>query len=382
MLVIGLMSGTSLDGVDAALVDITESEGAVRMELIELVSVPYSEELVGRLKRVLPPHAGTVAELARLHYYLADRYAEVVKHALHVSGIPPQRIGIIGCHGQTVCNVLPGDDEFAVHARLQIGDASVIAVRTGIPTIGDFRPAEVAAGGEGAPLISYFDYHAFRAQDRNRIVLNMGGIANITYIPKGASLEDVRGFDTGPGNMLLDRLVQMISEGESLYDVDGRLASQGEANVALLNELLRHPFVVKRPPKSAGREEFGAEFAQSLLRKADDLEISDVDLLATCATFTVQAVVQNCEKFAGPVDEVIVGGGGAHNRLLMRLLEELYSPVPVVSTDQYGVPTKAREAMGIALLAYQAFHRRANNVPGVTGARHPVIMGKLSWGAQ
>lgn len=380
MFVVGLMSGTSLDGVDAAVVDITEEDGRIKMDLAGLVSMPYSKVFVERLRQVLPPNDGTVADLARLHYYLGEQYAVAVKQAMEVTGFLPEQVGLIGCHGQTVCNVPPGEDEFSPHARLQIGDTSVIAVRTGIPTVGDFRPAEVAAGGEGAPLISYFDYHAFRSDKHNRVVLNMGGIANVTYLPKNAGLEDVRGFDTGPGNMLLDRLVQMMSGGELQFDTDGEWAARGTVHAGLLEELLQHPFVVRCPPKSAGREEYGAQFAQGVLSQARQSGISDEDLLATCAAFTAEAVVSNCRQFLGSVDELIVGGGGAHNRLLLRLLEDGFAPAAVVTTDQFGVPSKAREAMGIALLAYQSFRQRANNVPGVTGAQRSVVMGKLSWG--
>lgn len=380
MLVVGLMSGTSLDGVDAVLVEITEAKGEIRMQFLDSVSRQYPPAFKEKLLRILPPNEGSVKELAYLHYLLAEEYAAAVLSLLEKVKLSPNQVDLIGCHGQTVCNLPQGKDGFSPRARLQLGDISVIAIRTGIATVGDFRPADVAAGGDGGPLTPYFDFHAFRSFQRHRVILNIGGIANVTYIPAGAGLEEVRGFDTGPGNMLIDALVQQGTGGQQAYDRDGELAARGKVHKTLLEELLRHPFVKKAPPKSAGREEFGSHFAEDLLRRAEALGLSPPDLIATVTAFTAEAIIANCQRFLGPIDEVIVGGGGAYNRTLMTLLQEGFKPVPVRTTEEYGVPIKSREAMGMALLAYQAFHRRPNNVPGVTGARCPVVMGKIAWG--
>lgn len=380
MLVVGLMSGTSLDGVDAVLVEITEAEGEIKIKFLDSISRQYPPGLKEKLLRILPPNEGSVKECAYLHYHLAEEYAAAVLSLLEKAKLSPTQVELIGSHGQTVCNLLPGKDGFSPRARLQLGDISVIAIRTGITTVGDFRPADVAAGGDGGPLIPYFDFHVFRSPDRHRVVLNIGGIANVTYIPAGAGLEEVRGFDTGPGNMLIDALVQRVTRGKQSYDRDGELAARGKIHKILLEELLSHPFVTRNPPKSAGREEFGSHFVEDILRRAKALKLSPPDLIATVTAFTAEAIITNCQRFLGPIDEVIVGGGGAYNRTLMSLLQEGFKPVPVQTTEEYGVPIKAREAMGIALLAYQAFHRRPNNVPSVTGARYPVVMGKIAWG--
>lgn len=374
------MSGTSLDGVDAVLVEITEVNGELKIRFLDMLSRRYPRALKEKLLRILPPNEGSVKNLAHLHYCLAEEYAAVVLSLLEKVGLSPAQVDLIGSHGQTVCNLYPGEDEFSPRARLQLGDISVIAIRTGITTVGDFRPADVAVGGDGGPLIPYFDFHTFRSLERHRVVLNIGGIANVTYIPAGAGLEEVRGFDTGPGNMLTDALVQRVTGRQQAYDRDGALAARGKVHKGLLEELLGHPFVKREPPKSAGREEFGSHFAEDLLRRAEALGLSPPDLIATVTAFTAEAIIANCQWFLGPIDEVIVGGGGAYNRTLMTLLQEGFKTVPVRTTEEYGVPIKAREAMGMALLAYQAFHRRPNNVPGVTGARCPVVMGKIAWG--
>lgn len=380
MLVVGLMSGTSLDGVDAVLVEITEVNGEFKIQFLDMLSRRYPRALKEKLLKILPPHEGSVKDLAYLHYSLAEEYAAAVLSLLEKVGLSPAQVDLIGSHGQTVCNLYPGEDEFSPRARLQLGDISVIAVRTGITTVGDFRPADVAAGGDGGPLIPYFDFYIFRSPEKHRVVLNIGGIANVTYIPAGASLEEVRGFDTGPGNMVIDALVQRVTEYQYAYDRDGEFATKGRVCEPLLRELLEHPFIKKQPPKSAGREEFGAHFSEYLLQQAKTLGLSPFDLITTATAFTAEAIIANCRWFLGPIDEVIVGGGGAHNKSLMSFLQEGFKPVPVRTTEDYGIPIKAREAMGIAFLAYQAFHRRPNNVPSVTGAKFPVVMGKIAWG--
>lgn len=380
MLVIGLMSGTSLDGVDAVLVEITEStSGEIKISFKDSAFHPYSTELKKKLLSILPPNEGSIKELAYLHYHLAEEYAASVEKLLKKTGLFPHQIDLIGCHGQTVCNLPASKEPFSPRARLQIGDISVLAVRTGITTVGDFRPADVAAGGDGGPIVSYFDFYAFKSNTKNRVVVNIGGIANITYLPAGATLDDVQGFDTGPGNMVIDALVRHFTRGAQSYDKDGELAALGKVHAGLLEDLLKHPFVRREPPKSAGREEFGSHFVAELLEKSKDLGLSNEDIIATATAFTAEAIAWNCHQFIGAIDEVIVGGGGALNKTLRRFLQQAFKEIPVKTTEEYGVPIKAREAMGIALLAYQAFHRRPNNVPRVTGAKKHVVMGKIAW---
>jgi anhydro-N-acetylmuramic acid kinase len=380
MLTVGLMSGTSLDGIDAALVKISERDDQVNIKLLGFESIPYPQELKQRLKHLLPPNPGSVKGLARMHFYLGQKLAEAALGVIEKAHLSPSEIDLIGSHGQTICNLPMGKNEFSPHSRLQIGDVSVIAVKTGITTVGDFRPADVAAGGEGAPLIPYFDYYAFHSPNKSRVILNIGGIANVTYIPAGAGLEGVKGFDTGPGNMLLDGLVSALTDGREVFDQDGHFAGKGIPCIALLKELMSSRFIHKHPPKSAGREEFGDNFLKELINKASVYRLSAEDLIATTTAFTAEAIAYNCKHFLGPVAELIVGGGGAFNKTLLAMLQKHFLGARVTTTEEYGIPIKAKEAMGFALLAYQAFHRRYNNVPSVTGAKHPVVMGKITWG--
>ncbi len=380
MRVIGLMSGTSLDGIDAALVNIEEERDQIKIDLLALESVAYTEELRSKLKYLLPPNEGGIEELAYLHFYLGQKLAEAALRVMRKAHLASSEVDLIGSHGQTICNLPQGKDEFSPHSRLQIGDISVIAAQTGITTVGDFRPADVAAGGEGAPLIPYFDYHAFKSVSKTRAIINIGGIANVTYLPAGAKLDDVQGFDTGPGNMVIDAVVRLLHDNGEGFDRDGRLASKGTPCDPLLKGLMSHPFIQKNPPKSAGREEFGEEFLNRVIEGSRNYNLSNSDVIATITAFTAEAIAYNCKHFLGPVDEVIVGGGGAFNKTLLDMIRERFLHAEVTTTDEHGIPAKAREAMGFALLAYQAFHGKPNNVPSVTGAKRSVVMGKIAWG--
>ncbi len=388
MLVVGLMSGTSMDGITAALAEIRDrgpagsgSREEVHVRLVAFETVPFSKELRQRLMALVG--SGTVGELCSLNFYLGELFAKAALRVIERAGLSPDDVDLIGSHGQTVCHLPRGLEalgEFSRSSTLQIGEIDVIAERTGITTVGDFRPKDMAAGGEGAPLIPYLDWQLFRSGERHRVLLNLGGIANITYLPAGASLGDVQAFDVGPGNMLIDGAVRALTRRELLYDPEGQLAAQGRVCEGLMQTLLRHPFIRQAPPKTTGREDFGERFLAQVLDEARKRELSLHDILATVTAFTAEAVAINCQTFLGPIDELIVSGGGAHNRTLLRLLSEKLPNVLITTTDAYGIPVEAKEALGFALLAYQALHRRPNNVPRATGAKHPVIMGKISWG--
>ncbi len=387
MLVIGLMSGTSMDGITAVLVEIRElepREGAepkLIAKLIELETYPYPSELKRHLLTLR--ESGRVEELCCMDFYLGELFAQAALKVMEKAGRSREEIDLIGSHGQTICHLSQGLEgfEFSAPSTLQIGEIDVIAERTKITTVGDFRPKDLAAGGEGAPLIPYADYHLFHDPERHRAILNIGGIANITYLPAGAGLNEIIAFDTGPGNMIIDGVLRRLTGDEQAYDRNGEMAAKGRVNQRLLQELLQHPFISRRPPKSTGREEFGEEFLNWLMERARPLRLRNEDLVATVTAFTAEAIAENCRRFLGGIDELIVGGGGAYNRTLLRMLEERLKGVYVTTTQAYGIPVEAKEAMGFAILAYQAFHRRANNVPSATGAKHPVVLGKISWGA-
>ncbi len=386
MLVVGLMSGTSLDGITAALVDIEQeralltSPPRLRMKLLASETFAFPSGVKDEL--LCLSESGDVPKLCGMNFFLGEIFAKAALDIIAKAGKDRSEIDLIGSHGQTICHSphRAGGSTFRRPFTMQIGEIDVIAAQTGITTVGDFRPKDIAVGGEGAPLIPYADYHLFAHHAIDRVLLNIGGIANVTYIPSGAALDCVVGFDTGPGNMVIDGLVHEQSGGKLLYDKDGEIAARGRVHRPLLDRLLAHPFIVKKPPKSTGREEFGANFLVQLIVQGRSMGLDDEDLVATATAFTAESVGLNLEKFLGRVDELIASGGGANNKTLMRHLAARLTGIKITTTQEYGIPVEAKEALGFAILAYRALHRQANNVPSATGARRPVILGKISWG--
>lgn len=353
MIVAGIMSGTSLDGIDVAIVDMPKAK------LLDFRSRAYPAALRRRLLAVSNAACHT-RDIARLHFELAELYAKAI----------PRRVDLIGCHGQTIYHE-------GRRATLQIGDGSVLAARAGAPVVCDFRPADIAAGGEGAPLVPFVDYRFFRHPRRTRVALNIGGIANITIIPAGipaAGLAHVIAMDTGPGNMVMDALAAHATNGRLRYDRDGRMAARGHVNRPLLSQLLRAPFYRRRPPKSAGREEYGVEFLARLL--ATGLPLND--LLATAAALTAATIAQAIHRFSPtPVHDLIASGGGARNPFLMAQLAAFLPGVRMSTSSEFGLDAHAKEAIAFALLAYETWRKRPSNVPSATGARYAAILGKL-----
>ncbi|MBA5874024.1 MAG: anhydro-N-acetylmuramic acid kinase [Nitrospira sp. CR1.2] len=378
MKVVGLMSGTSADGVDAALVNIVRRGGSSRITLLAFASVPYPRALQQRLVE-LSLH-GQVAEICHMNAYLGELFARAALRVIRNAKCRPADIDLIGSHGQTIHHLPKGIREpgvGVVRSTLQIGEPAVIAERTGITTVANFRPRDMAAGGEGAPLVPYAHAIAFRHPRRSRVVVNIGGISNVTYLPAGGAVDELRAFDTGPGNMVLDAIVQVATQRARSYDAGGRMARQGSVNQALLAELMAHPFLMRRPPKSTGREEFGAPFVQALMARQRKARLSLEDLLATCAVWTAEAI-GSCRRWvSGEIDEVIVGGGGVYNRAIMDALRTVFAPAPVLTFDDCGSSSKAFEATAFALLAHDMLHGHCTNVPGVTGADHPVVLGSV-----
>lgn len=354
MRVAGLISGTSVDGIDVAVVDIDE-----RIEVVVTATVPYPPAVRDAILSVSNAATHT-ATIARLNFLLGELFAEAIER----TAVPLSTIELIGSHGQTIFHE-GAPVEFCgrkIASTLQIGEAAVIAERTGIDTIADFRTADMAAGGYGAPLVPFLDYKLFRHPDRARIALNIGGIANITVIPAAAKPEDVIAFDTGPGNMIMDALAPP-------FDRDGERARAGRVNESLLERLLSDPYYRRPPPKSCGREQYGAEFVRE----------TGIDI-ATAAELTARTIAVAIERYPN-TREVIVSGGGAHNRHLMERLSSLVS-ARVTTSEEFGIGIDSKEAILFALLAYETFHGRAGNLPSATGARHAVILGKLSKGTK
>ena len=374
MRVAGIMSGTSLDGIDVAVVDIDGRR--IRTEAFD--STPYSSQVREAILRVSNTTT-TTAAIARLHFLLGRLYAEAIVRCCRRHRIAVKSIELAGCHGQTIYH--QGEAERflgrEVAATLQIGEASAIAELIGAPVVSDFRVRDVAAGGKGAPLVPYVDYLLFRHAKRGRVALNIGGIANITAIPPAATREHVIAFDTGPGNMVIDALTSEWTGGRQHFDRNGRIASQGKVNRRLLDRLLADSYYGRRPPKTAGREQYGAEFVGRMKRSG----ISMPDLIATATALTASAIAGGIERFVRPrmwVDDLIASGGGVHNTRLMEYLSAFLPGVRITTSEEFGVDVDAKEAVAFAVLAYETWRRRASNLPSATGARHPVLLGKIT----
>ena len=361
MRVAGVMSGTSLDGIDVAVVDIARG----RHTLAAFRTTPYPKKVREAILAVSNTQTHTAA-IARLNFKLGELYAATVRD----SGVPLRSIDLIGCHGQTIYH------EGRV-ATLQIGEAAVIAERTGRPVVSDFRPADIAAGGQGAPLVPYVDYLLFRHPRRGRVALNIGGIANLTAIPAKGGAGDVVAFDTGPGNMVVDGLVREFTGGALAYDKDARIAARGTVDQALLKRLLAAPYYRRRPPKSAGREQYGSEFLAAL--RATSLPFET--LVATATAFTAATVAIGIQRWVGPkfcVEDLIVSGGGSHNPRMMAYLAAFLPEMRVTTSAEFGIDVDAKEAIAFAILAYETWRRRPSNLPSATGAKRAVILGKIT----
>jgi len=382
MKVIGLMSGTSADGIDAALVDVRGDGKRLRLKLLAFNITPYPKSLQKTLIDLASGSVFSIAQFCRLNFELGERFSEAVIALANQAKIPLSEVDLIGSHGQTVQH-LPkpsGRNKNRTGSTLQIGEPSVIAERTGVTTIADFRPRDMAAGGEGAPLTPYLHYHLLHHRKKSRAVINLGGISNITYLKAGASLEETVAFDMGPANMLLDGLVSTLNQGKKSFDRNGAMAKKGRVSEILLAELMRHPFIKKNPPKSTGREVFGGKMVEKIIESGRALKLTQHDLLATATAYTVSSAAKNIQAFIlkkSDLHEVIAGGGGVKNPVLMQALTQALYPVPVLTFENFGHDSRAIEAMTFAVLAYQSRHKRPANIPAVTGAAHPVILGKM-----
>ena len=395
--VAGLMSGTSADGVSVAIADI----GLRGVRLLAFHTWPYSPALRRRIFALFNPQTSRVDDICHMNFVLGEVFAAGLIRLAAKSGIALSTIDLVGSHGQTIFHI-PHGRRFgrrALRSTLQIGEPCVIAERTGITTVADFRPRDIAAGGEGAPLVPYADYVLFHDQAKNRAVQNIGGIANVTWLAAGGRAADIIAFDTGPGNMIMDHCASALTDGKCRYDRNGLMARQGEVHAPLLRELMAHPFLRRRPPKSTGREEFGAQFCAGLLRRARQSKLTREDILATVTAFTARSIARAYRRFlpggiveaatrrftttvtrrvaASTIDEVILCGGGARNRTLVAMLREELQPARVVLMDEFGISVEAKEALSFAILAHATIRGAANNVPAATGAREPAVLGKI-----
>jgi len=380
-LAVGLISGTSMDGIDAALVRISGPATQPRVRLLGFETNPYSAPVRRTILRIAAGEAATAGEISQLNFLLGELFAEATLRVCRTARVPPARLAAIGSHGQTIYHQGSPTREAGrlVTSTLQVAEPAVIAERTGAPVVADFRPADMAAGGQGAPLVPLVDYLLLRDARRGTVALNIGGIANFTVIPANARPEEVFGFDTGPGNMVIDGLVRNFSHGRKTYDAGGRWAARGQAIEPLLAEVLRLPFFRRQPPKSAGREQFGQWFGREFFLKRRSAKAED--LLRTATELTARSIADAVDRFvlgSISIHRLIVSGGGAHNRLLVSRLSQLLPRLRVQLSDASGLPADAKEAIAFAVLADRTMHGLPGNLPSVTGARRAVVLGRIS----
>jgi anhydro-N-acetylmuramic acid kinase len=382
MRVLGMMSGTSADGIDVALARISGAPPSISAKLEKHHHVRFPARVREAILRVANGAATTTGEISELNFLLGEEFARAAVAACKRWRVPVAKIDLIGSHGQTIFHQgVAARDKGArrVASTLQIGEPSIIAERTGVATIGDFRPADMAAGGQGAPLVPFVDYLLYRHAKRGRVALNIGGIANVTVIPAGARAKDVFAFDTGPGNMIVDTLVERFTRGKRRYDKDARMALAGKLIPELLAKMMREPYLRKAPPKT-GREEFGLAYAENVLAWGKRHRVRVEDLVRTATVFTSLSIADAFRRFILPrahVDEMIVAGGGTRNPLMMAHLAVWLPGIELMEAERFGVTAEAKEAFAFAVLAYEAYHGRANNLPSATGARHAAVLGKL-----
>jgi len=379
--IIGLMSGTSMDGIDAALVGVHGAGLRTQVELQAFECYPYAPDLRDRLLRAAAGQALPTAEHARLHFDIAASFAAAALEVARHAGVAPRDIDLIGTHGQTLFHQARGSGtRSADEATWQAGSVPAIAALTGIVTVGDFRSADVALGGTGAPLVPYVDYLLHRSTSESRILLNVGGIANLTYLRAGAGPESVLAWDTGPGNLVIDGLARTLLGRDR--DDGGQEASRGTADETWVEALLADEYFERLPPKAAGREQFGAEYVQRMLDEGRRRGLEAADLLATAVELTARGVALACRRppLAGaPLEALYVTGGGRHNATLLRRLEALFRPVAVRGFEALGLDPDAKEAVDFAVLANETVHGHAGNLTHVTGARRPIVLGSLSF---
>ena len=384
MLVLGLMSGTSADGIDVALARISGAPPRVKARLLNHTAVTFPAQVRAEILRVAEQRAITAGELSQLNFRLGQLFADAAKSACKRFRVAISSVDLIGSHGQTIFHqgravpYLGG----RVASTLQIGEAAVIAAQTGVTTVTDFRPADMAVGGQGAPLVPYADYLLYSDRRLARASLNLGGIGNVTVIPAGAAREKVFAFDTGPANMLIDALVAHFTRGGNTFDAGARMALAGRAIPALLDELMRDPYLKKAPPKSTGREYYGAAYVRRVLSLGRRFRAKPNDLIRCVTIFTALSVVDALNRFVMPktkLDQLIISGGGARNPLIMAQLAAALPGVEVLPSSRLGVPEEGKEAFAFALLAYESFHERAGNIFSATGANGPAVLGKICY---
>ena len=389
MIVVGLMSGTSADGIDVAVVRLEGAPPFLNWKVLAHAHRAFTPELRAEIFACFRPETGSVDRLCRLNFTLGRAFGNAVLDAVNNAGLSITEINLIGSHGQTLWHEPPEEDGRG--STLQLGEPAIIAEVTGVPVVSNFRTRDMAVGGQGAPLVSLADWLLLSHPTKIRAAQNIGGIANVTFLPSsekqssqpdafGNSAHGVVAFDTGPGNMLIDEAARIATDGAWNYDHDGALAAQGNIDESLLAKWMTEPFFHQRPPRTTGRELFGTQRAAEYWSQASQRGLSPGDIVATLTALTAASIEHAYRTFlpAFP-DEVIVSGGGASNPTLMATLAERLSPARVHTSEEYGLGIEAKEAVAFAVLAYETWHRRPGNVPSATGASHAVVLGSITY---
>jgi len=380
MKIIGLMSGTSADGVDVALCEVEGAPPRLQARILRAITFPYDETTRACILACCQIETSNVQAICTLNVDLAKTFVQAIFALLDEADALPSEVDLIASHGQTIWHNV--DSEGQVTATLQIGEASLIAEWTGITTVSNFRARDVAAGGQGAPLTGYVDWVLLRHETRWRAIQNIGGMGNVSFLaPLSQAQAEPLAFDTGPGNALLDAAVAFMTEGALRYDEGGAWAAEGQVDEAWLAELLTHPFYAQQPPKTTGRETFGMALAVRLVVQGRARNLSDADILATLTALTAASIAEAYRRFApGPIDEIVIGGGGAHNHTLLKLIER-YSGGRVLRHEDIGLSSDFKEALAFAVLGHETWHNRPASLPSLTGAEHPCVLGQITPGA-
>ena len=383
--VVGMMSGTSVDGVDAALVEISGTDSEPKVKLLAFENKPYPPQVREKIFSLFTPANATVDKVGYMNFLLGEIYAKSALSVIEKAGMKPEEIDVIGSHGQTIWHapIPESPDGIPVAYTVQIGEGSVIAERTGILTVSDFRVADMAAGGQGAPLVPFSEYLLYRREKETILLQNIGGIGNMTVMPAGAKPRDVFAFDTGPGNMIIDAVISAVTGGKKTYDAGGETAAKGKVCNALLDILKEEPYYRQPLPKTTGREHFGVQYTEKILGWWKENPIPVEDLLATVTDLTAYSIADAYERYVLPkyqASEIIVGGGGSYNATLLRFMKKRFAPhgVAVRTQEDLGLSSDAKEAVAFALMADCCLRGKANTLPSVTGAEHPAVMGKIS----